>query len=421
MKVHPSLALFATLVVCAATPPALGQPPKGPEEPLPLFTQVIKQPTGENGYEELVRAADLALASERWKKAEAGSPTLAEKRRVLADPAIVEALRLLRVGLAKPIRSPRARLDFETPLPELAGFRSLARLLKVQQYVYFADGRTADAIGSARICLQLGQAVQTDTLIAGLVGMAISTIGMTSLGEHLDQFAVRDCDAVLKLCQEWLQTTDPMPRLMEIERVTLGTSLTSLRQKGAREFIDGVGLTATIETTDDSSAREEAQRRSAEIRELFSRSPEQVDAVLAAVRQQVEAHHARQLAELQKPGWERARLRLKGYGTLAGYLAEHLAPSFDLVSDRALTEETRVRLLAIHAVIRRYRWEHERVPPDLATLKAGDLAVDPFTGHLFQYELVDRGYRLRSVGPPAAKDDPRAVSGRSPVTLLPGG
>ena len=61
-------------------------------------------------------------------------------------------------------------------------------------------------------------------------------------------------------------------------------------------------------------------------------------------------------------------------------------------------EEARLRLLAIHAAILRYRWERDQVPASLADLNLGDLAIDPFTGQPLTYEPLGRKYRLASAG-----------------------
>jgi hypothetical protein len=151
-----------------------------PDAPPSLFREVIPAPTGKNGYEELVMAADALGSSAQYRKAEqlAGESdlTLAMKRYVLLDPPVVRALALLKRGLAKPVSAPRPAGAAATVPPELSHFRRLARLLAMQQYVLLADGRVPEAIGNARLGLQLGQAVKTDSLLTGLVGVAISTV-----------------------------------------------------------------------------------------------------------------------------------------------------------------------------------------------------------------------------------------------------
>jgi hypothetical protein len=75
----------------------------------------------------------------------------------------MRALRLLQQRLAKPVISPRETATSATVFPDLAGFRQMARLLLIYQYVALADGRVADAIAALRESVRLGQVVQTDT------------------------------------------------------------------------------------------------------------------------------------------------------------------------------------------------------------------------------------------------------------------
>ena len=124
----PALLLFVSAPAQSQTPPPPAK--KG------AFATVIPQVTGKNGYEELVAAGDLLDGSRRWKQVEDDpKATLATKRAVLSEPQVAQALRLLRAGLQTPVGSPREKTNFDTLLPELREFRSLGRLLAVQQYV----------------------------------------------------------------------------------------------------------------------------------------------------------------------------------------------------------------------------------------------------------------------------------------------
>jgi hypothetical protein len=385
-----------------------------------VFEQTIPAPTGVNGYEELVGAVDQLRSSSRFQQVEklSGAPAsvpLSLKRRVLSDPPVVRALALLRRGLAKTITSPRKSLDSSTLLPEMAGFRQLARLLAMQQYVYLADGRVSEAIGTARVCLRLGQAVQTDTLISGLVGIAISAICLRSLGAHLDQLGVADCNRLNKVCLEWLGQPDPMPQMLNAERQA-GKSLLAEIKASDREGLERIfGVGPPPQNSEDSP----------EMRQLISEltrvaaSPGGLDAVLEEAERRLDQYYAHILAESQKHAWERTWPRLPDDGSLTARLLSAVAVSPVQVADKYSGEEAMVRLLACHTAILRYRWEYDRVPPDLAVLNLGDLALDPFTGQPLKYQPSGRKYRLASVGWTAADDDPRAVDGRRPLLVTP--
>jgi hypothetical protein len=411
---HPAMLLVLTLL---AVPPRGASAENAPDRPTPpsIFSEVIKQPTGKNGYEELVLAGEVLRSSKLFQQAEMGETTLAFKRRVVRDPPVIKSLTLLREGVAKPVFSPRERLTYTTLLPEMAPFRSLARLLRLQQYVFLADGRTTEAIANARLGLRLGRVIQTDTLISGLVGIAVSTISLRSMGGHLDQLSARDCELLYQVCLEWLNQPDPQLAILESERRSIRNALTDLKaevkQKGAAAIKESFGL-------DD----EQFLKAQSFLKELEARAPEALDDLTRQVEARVDEFFTRQLAELEKPPWQRAVVNPEALnnGSVVDWAAGMLLPAMSSVSDRYTREMAQVRLLACHCAIRRYRWEHEKLPPSLDELNLGQLALDPFTGGPLQYRVQGARYRLTSVGPVADAEDPQAENGRRPVSIVPG-
>lgn len=400
----------------AGIPPASAQAQARPEAAKSLLARVAPSPTGRNGYEELLRAADLVESSRVWKRVEQQGDlaTLAVKRRVLQEKPIVQALALVRQGLNKPVFSPREfdKLTYETLLPELGPFRSMARLLKVQQYVFLADGKTPEALGNARQGLRLGRVVQTDTLISGLVGIAISTICVRSLGDHLDQLSARDCETLFQVCIEWLQQPSLHANMLAMERDHAKRNLALIRddfkKRGLPALQDVFGLD-----------KDEWANAAPILDQL--KSPESIDRLAAEADEKLDAFYERQLAQTRKPRWERSYSDPKQYddASPSGWVVKSLAPAMNRVDDAYGREEAHVRVLACHAAIRRYRWEHGKLPGGLAELNLGELAIDPFTGQPLQYEIKGRRYRLASVGALADADDPNAVNGRRPVSITP--
>jgi hypothetical protein len=404
---------------------ATAQEPSGPRGAPGLFRQVIKKPTGENGYEELVAACEAMQSSRLYKRAEelmasAEGLPLASRRRVLQDPPIVKALSLLQKGLSKPISSPRDSVSPDTLLPELAAFRGLARLVAMQQYVCLADGRVAEALTATRTCLRLGRAVQTETLISGLVGIAITAIGTKSLAGHLDQLAARDCERLFQISVEWLAQPGLLEDVIQAERRIGKQTLAEMKEAGRQRLEKMFGVDQPpLPDFDLPDPSEPIRRRLAELEQARA-APGGVDRLFAGIERRMDDYYEQLLSECRKPAWERSRVELSDDGGLADGLLSLIAPTIWRAVDSYSREEALLRLLACHAAILRYRWEYERLPQTLAVLNLGDLAVDPFTGQPLKYDLNGRRYRLVSAGPRAEPDDAQAVDGRRPVSVLPG-
>ncbi len=372
-----SLLLAGTAAYAQGTPVTV--PAKGPN----VFKKVVPEPTGKNGYEELVFAADILAGNEPFRKVETDrEATLTAKRGVLAERDVKRALALVKQGLAKAVFSPRQKVPGPEIPPEINGFRRLGRLLVMQQYVLLADGRVQEAILVARQGLQLGRAVQTDSLLTGMVGVAIGASTLRSLGGHLDQLALRDCELLSQVCHEWLSQSDPLIPMLEAERKVVKTRLAEYRKQFTTEGAEGVNPFAQAEAYAD---------------ELFARA----------------------FAEMRKPPWQRAAIDISDAPELAKGL---LGPVNNVLrqSMRTYTRESAmVRLLACHARVRSYRWQQTKLPGSLAELRIGALGIDPFTGKEFEYQPLGRDYRLVSAGP-EAPGDAKAVNGRLPVSVVPG-
>jgi hypothetical protein len=377
------------------------------DPPASLFQQVVPQPTGKNGYELLVLAADAFKTSRLYQKAQEPGISLALKREVLADRQVVRALKLMHDGLELPIASPRQSISFSTLFPEMAQFRSLARLLALQQYVFLADGRIVDALANARLGLRFSQAVQTDTLISGLVGVAIGTVCIDPLARHLDQLSASDCATLYQICQEWLAQPNPQSRIITTDWGNTRIGVDELKRKIKEE-----GVAAATRDLGDPEDLQSALIG-------LPATPEAVDALFIDVGKRMDDHFAQVLKEMEKLPWERKPLSLDESDP-AGKLAGALTPAYHHVDEAYTRAAARVRLLACHCVIHRYRWEYDRLPPSLVALNLGELALDPFTGQPLQYAVHGTRYSLSSAGAPADPSDPQAVNGRRPVSLTPG-
>ncbi len=363
------LMLQVALAMWTAIP--LSAAPQAPPPKPPLFPRLFVRPTATNGMEQIVRAADLLSGVAGVDAAYAASATLTRKRALLKDPGAQQALRLLRDGLAKPVLTLDAPTELQ--MEALAALRGLGRLLAVEQYVLWAEGRTASALTSLENGLALGYHAQRQAVIGGLVGIAIDAMVLAQSRPRYAQWSADDCARVRRLAEAWLRAEDPAIVAIEMEQRNAARQLASL--PNGRE----------------------------------------VSELLAA--------RYRMLADaLRRPAWERqAPDPVSGSSPteeMAKALWATMRPALDRVMERWSVEMAQIQLLGVHGAIRGYLWEHARVPATLDELALGLLAIDPFTGKPLTYKGTGRDtYELYSVGPYGRDADGRPTAVRQPVGL----
>ena len=408
------LLVFVSLFICTA----LNAQAPDASVPVNNFAKLFPNPTGQNGYEELVRAGDILANSQAWNDYEKSQgedkiPTLAMKRRVVADTQVRMALETLRTGLKKPVRSPRTTLDDETILPELARFRSLARLIGVEIYVQLADGRVPLALDTLAEALKFGYVAQTDTLISSLVSVAIDAIVIRSIADHLDQLSVRDCEKLTALVKDWLALPDPAIPILQLDKKGAATILNKYKS-------DPIKLMKMLEPGNTSPDQKE---RHAQLEQAVAANPNAASGLFDQAGQIVAGQYDQAIAGLSQPVWQRAPLKPADKSTQAGLLADLLAGEgmLNSVMDRYAREQAQVQMLGVHAAIRRYLWEYSSLPGGLQELKLGSLIIDPFNGRPFDYKTLEgTKYSLSSVGPIDRNPGPGAPAGqRIPIEIPP--
>src|SRR5688572_1830938 len=101
------------------------------EKPRPIYSDIISRTTGQNGYEEYVRAADLlrlgpaqapyAITFGYYEPNRPQPPFLQSRRELMVHGQKV--LDLIRAGNKKPVFEPREKLGVWTLFPEFAYFK----------------------------------------------------------------------------------------------------------------------------------------------------------------------------------------------------------------------------------------------------------------------------------------------------------
>jgi len=378
------------------------------EQPPPiLFPTLFHSPTNNNGYEEFVRAVDLAQTVPGINQAMQPGATLTAKRKVINSQQARDLFDLIKEGLQKPVRSPRTTMDSSTTFPELSGFRQVGRLLSIKIYVDFADGHVGSSIETLKVGVEFANRIQLDTLISGLVGIAIETTIEKSFAQHLDQLSYFDCDALQEVVRDRLHDESPAARIFAREVSLMCTMLDQSRSK-----VGNVVHTQDIGSEDAPT--------SAPIRALLERlttHPEELSAAITTVETKIKQNYAIATDNVSLPVDKRKPYLHDTSNSPDAALFNALSVEPGNIVDRYSTCRSKLYLLALHALIHKYRWEHAALPGSLDELHRADFTIDPMTGKPFTYVVKGDTYTLSGMGSVKRDENGESLNQRDVLTV----
>lgn len=377
-----------------------------------IYKQVVPMPTGKNGYEQLVQAVDILQASRfstyepmiaSLTAPEEPTPESAQAWQELAKRTYLQRVRLVtdrnsRVrelvldAVKRPIFDPRSKADFDTLFPELAGFRGIARFIKLDLYRAFADGQHDAAMDLAIAGLDAFDQSARGILIEYLVGLACHAIVFSAIEEQLPQFSQRDATRLEQAVLSLLQRKPAVRDAIEIEfRVsTMGLDKALSQTRSAEELVKMLGdddkskalkLLKTMSEADLIRVREGVKTRFAELgRQIVARFDGD-EAAWAASEDE----------EPPMRDWS-------SVNGLVGAIADSLVPVFAQVGRTAAVRSTQLRLLAIAASVVRFRWEHNRLPASVEEAVGPARALDPLAKEKFEIRRSPDGWAIISKG-----------------------
>ncbi len=375
------------LVLCMLSigVPVFAQQPPSPDS----FQYLFPKPTGKNGYEELVFASVLLNRNEEAKKIfTESSPPLTEIRRLFKMPDVMHARDLFYIGIRKRISIPRdpQELDENTRFPEFAEFRSYARFHAKEIYLALADGKNSEAIEALRTGLQFGHQIQMQTIIAGLVGIAIDAIVLRPFDGTLEVLSVKDCLTLQHLVDDWLALPSSITSVVDGERQWMQRMMAKAK-KNPSSLIDTVET--VISSGDEDLAALQTQR---EIQKNIGK----MDQILEDASNLMEGYYQEVLKSLTLPPYKRKPLPEIPKTTLASNIVGLFLPSMGTIQYRYDRERSLIQMLGVRTALRAYHWEYGRFPVHLSELRLGEKAIDPFTGKPFLYQLDKDTYTLKA-------------------------
>ncbi|MCH8977651.1 MAG: hypothetical protein IH945_00195 [Armatimonadetes bacterium] len=351
-----------------------------------LFERVIGQPTGRNGYEEYVAAADIAQRIDLWNTlkyidSDDRQGTKLDAQRALARN-MGRILSLIEQGSKKDVGYPKP-MDFNTTLPELSQFRSISRALVHTAEVRLADGQPNVAMDILTQTVVFGDKVAgSGPMIFNLVGRVIAAAALQAVGKNVQYISTPSSRSVASACSALLEMESPFIRSLQWEFSAVSNGLDDLFANPEGLFGVNSGFAALLQNTSENEKTAAKQHIRFALQQQFQARIELLQSPESEWYKE-----SRQIDELAVPT-----------DPLAKAVFENLMPNLGRIDLYAMGRRTQLRLFRASAAVMDYRWNHGYYPGSLAQLPDQRIAYDPLTNGLFEYEITEAGFRIYSRG-----------------------
>lgn len=387
-----------------------------------LFRQVITTPTGNNGYEEYVEAAALLLSDaykdlenfESWvvwgdrfkHRDEQGRFVVStfidgkgEERKVRApepprgltynssmlevQQAFVQrfggVVQLVERGNRKTVFQPRESMDLSTTLPELGGFKGLAKLLLKKAEVEYATGSTASATNTLIEGMTFAKNISQGSLINALVGYACYGIMLAGFEKGLGRMSLADANATVKACNQALSGPPTIQKALFHELAAFKGILDSLAEKP--ESLHGVMGENGRNFTERFMNLDVEKRRSisGRVKDLVNSRIREYDRFLA--KPEKEWHRTPFVpfpVSMDERDLEEA---------LAAQIANSLMPNYEQSLSSQALRRAQIRCLRASARVVAFKWLNWRMPKNLEEAMPESEIEDPASGGKLKYFL----------------------------------
>jgi hypothetical protein len=348
------LVLCIGVLVWAFTPPKIEIPPRqlppnNAYDEYRAMAEEIKQRLDADtrfkqiesaiGNRQPLSAADRAYYLQRME------PYLRRYERLVQRPSVVSAER-----------------SADTPFPELAGMRRIARAEAYLMREELRQKRYRTAIARAdRLSRLAEQARNGGPLIHYLVGTAIHAIALQPIREELPRIQDRAAlEALLQLARDYEKRRTPLWKCMQ-EEYYFGLSI-------YRDIAEGRTDYSKL-ASNDAQTGERARRRGVFVSRLF-------------VKTALPEYHRlmqRTVEELKLPFGERPQRTAEDIERETRHpLNQILLPVFAQASDKEASEVAIMRLVGCTAAIRLHKQRTGKYPASLEALQLGEMIIARF-------------------------------------------
>jgi len=398
------------LLVLSAWQAASGQAPAEKWEP--AYPKLFNRTTGANGFEDYVRAADIASNPEAssFVSYEIYLADLArgEKRDQVVQPPkgigdswslldvqrehvrrTAMALDLVDRGNAKNVFDPRQDLNAATIYPELAELRALAKLGLTACRVSFADGQPDRAVSISISLMTMRQKLPKRSLIDELVGVSIDAMVLANISDNSQRISERGWKQLESFVNQRLQE-NTYKAAMAGELNFVLSALAEMRR--SPEAFGALLASDDYERITKTNANLTPSDRD----KLIARTTQKVQSVFTDLLQQLDGPERTWVQDLTAKHSDGQDASLEG---LATSIVETFTPAYGSGGEVAVRIRTQLRLLKLHALVQSYLWNNEVLPEKLEQAAPKDY-IDPLTDAPYIYEPHGKDYKLASKGLP---------------------
>ena len=353
-----------------------------------LFRTIIGAPTGENGYEEYVMAADMAITAQVRKyfiqvNLETADGTKLDRRRDLAR-RLGRIETLIQQGNKKPVFYP-SPMNFSTSLPEISPLLNLGSALVEKAEVHFADGQVNQGFDTLTTVVEYGHKLSgAGSLIHNLVGRAIALPATRSFAKNIALLSLPAARDLQQRIAALSELPSPLVAAMRSEMQTIVASLPQFLEDPTN-FVEDP----------------EVERRMAELRDL---PPQRKKAIADELVFAITRHGEARLQMFERPEreWPAISRQIEEMAgpedPLAKVAYASFVPEYGRVDIIEIARRTQFRLMIVYCEVKQYRWEHGFLPSSLAKLEDQRIAYDPLTNGPFEYERTETAFRIYSRG-----------------------
>jgi hypothetical protein len=359
-----------------------------------MFSRIVPHPIGRNGYEEYVRAADIADSVEfkafsNWLAVRPDDRLdLSQPRGIKPDdPELLVQQRwasrfsgccdLVSLGNGKEVFDPRTELTAATTFPEFAAFKSVARLEVATAQVKFAAGQTGEGLRHVFDAMTFGQKMSGTILIGRLVGIACQSIAYRELDRVWPQLNLDDVREV----QRYMAALIALPPAM---RAALDWDFRFSR--GAL-----VGIAKNPASLKDFGYEDMPDSMKA----LSGLSQSQLNDAVAQALVKFDGFTSSVMTVLNGPeaGWSSIEKLEAGFGgdphSVSDALAGLVLPTISAAVTAELRTRTFARLAYLTAKAAEFKWLNGRRPEKMEEFTTKEERTDPTGG----------GFEIRPFGP----------------------